>query len=326
MGDLVIATPFLRAACEKFSVTLVCKPAWKDLQSRFWPEVRVVPFLAPWTAFKGKYQLHRWPWRDFLRLRREIGRGQFDIGLSMHAGGDPRDHFLLALARTKERLGFPRLGSEIFLTKPQERPDPSAHRYEYWRVLGHALGIDLPASRDISFPVSALHGNEILIHSGAKQPVRVWPLERYRSLAARLRGKNYSVQIACNPDQLQWWRQAGEENVVVPQTIIELLAVVDRAAAFIGNDSGPGHLAALAGVPTFTFFGPQLPEWFAPLHPDAAWIEGKSCPYKPCSDYCFFMSPHCLQTITETEVWPQVEQFVARCFAKKNYRQNLLQS
>ena len=318
MGDLVIATPFLRAASRKFSVTLVCKPAWKDLQSRFWPDVRVVPFLAPWTAFTGKYRLHKWPWRDFLRLRREIGCGQFDAGLSMHAGGDPRDHFLLALARAKERLGFPRLGSEIFLTRPLQRPDPAAHRFEYWRVLGQALGIELPPREEISLSTRVSNGDEILIHSGAKQSVRVWPLEHYRSLTTRLRQKNYRVQIACNPDQQQWWRQAGEKNVVVPQTITELLAAIDRAAVFIGNDSGPGHLAAMAGVPTFTLFGPQLPEWFAPLHPGAEWIEGKPCPYKPCSDYCFFSAPHCLQTVTEPEVWLRVEKFVARVFSARN--------
>ena len=316
MGDLVIATPFLRAACEKFSVTLVCKPAWQDLQARFWPAVRVVPFHAPWTAFTGKYRLHQWPWRDCLRLRREIGYGRFNVGLS--ARWDPRDHFLLALAGAKERLGFPRLGSQMFLTRPLLRPDPAAHRFEYWRVLSQALGIALPPREKILLSSPISHGNEILIHSGAKQSVRVWPLEHYRQLTARLRQKNYPVQVACDPDQRDWWLNAGENNVRVPQTIIELLATVDRAAVFIGNDSGPGHLAALAGVPTFTLFGPQLPEWFAPLHRDAEWIEGKPCPYKPCSDYCFFSSPHCLQTITEPEVWLRVETFVARAFSTRS--------
>jgi ADP-heptose:LPS heptosyltransferase len=53
----------------------------------------------------------------------------------------------------------------------------------------------------------------------------------------------------------------------------ELFALFDRAGLFIGNDSGPGHLAALVGVPVLTLFGPQLPEWFAPLHPQAEWLE-----------------------------------------------------
>jgi len=49
-------------------------------------------------------------------------------------------------------------------------------------------------------------------------------------------------------------------------------------------------------VPTFTIFGPQLPSCFTPLHPQAEWIEGKPCPYKPCYDYCQFAAPHCLWT------------------------------
>src|SRR5436309_3136442 len=55
LGDLVIATPFLRAAAEEFDVTLVAKPFARDLQARFWPQVNVLTFVAPWTAFKGKY-------------------------------------------------------------------------------------------------------------------------------------------------------------------------------------------------------------------------------------------------------------------------------
>lgn len=314
MGDLVIATPFLRAASERYDVTLVCRPAWQDLSVRFWPQVRVIPFLAPWTAFTGKYQLHKWPWREFFRLGRELRASKFDVGLS--ARWDPRDHLLLHLAGARERLGFPRLTSKIFLTRPLARPEPAEHRYEYWRALGRALDMDLPRRENLMPEIHTLGRTEVLLHSGAKQSVRVWPLERYRSLTARLRQKNYRVQIACDPDQRGWWLAAGEKNVAVPQTTSALLALLDHATAFIGNDSGPGHLAALAGVATFTIFGPQLPEWFAPLHPHAEWMEGKPCPYKPCSDYCFFPSPHCLQTVTEAEVWRRVEPFVAREFAR----------
>jgi ADP-heptose:LPS heptosyltransferase len=310
LGDLVIATPFLRAASEKFAVTLVAKPAWMDLQVRFWPGVTVVPFLAPWTAFKHKYRLHTWPWREVFRLRRQIGRGQFDVGLS--ARWDPRDHILLALAHAQQRLGFPRMGSGVFLNRTLDRPDPEAHRFENWRVLGQALGLELPSRDRISIPAVHPEREEILIHTGAGQPVRVWPLERYRALAARLREKKYRVQVACDPDQRDWWLKAGEQNLAMPRTVLELLALVDRAGVFIGNDSGPGHLAAMAGVPTFTIFGPQLPEWFAPLHLDSECIEGKPCPYKPCSDYCMFKAPFCIQNVTEEELWSEVSKFIAR--------------
>src|SRR5690349_5022591 len=101
LGDLAIAVPFLEAACQRFAVTLLAKPYARDLAARFWPEVRVVPFVAPWTAFRGKYRVLSWPWKELvglLRLRRE----HFDIGLS--ARWDPRDHVLLRLLGARRRL------------------------------------------------------------------------------------------------------------------------------------------------------------------------------------------------------------------------------
>ena len=63
VGDLAIATPFLRQANEQFDVTLLAKPFARDMQARFWPALEVVPFNAPWTAFNRKYDLLSWPWR-----------------------------------------------------------------------------------------------------------------------------------------------------------------------------------------------------------------------------------------------------------------------
>jgi heptosyltransferase-2 len=308
LGDLAIATPFLCAASERFDVTLLAKPYALDLQRRLWPGVRVITFVAPWTAFKNKYQLWQWPWREITRLRNQLAAEYFDFGLS--ARWDPRDHLLLTLFGAKSRLGFPRLRSRTFLTRAIPRPDPAEHRYESWRAIARALDFELPARKKIFIP-SAPSRETILIHTGAGQPVRVWPLERFQNLAARLRQKKIPVQIACDPDQRSWWLRVGETGVATPDTVAELIVLTDRAGAFIGNDSGPGHLAAFCGVPTFTLFGAQLPEWFAPLHPASEWIEGKACPYRSCSDYCRFPTPFCLWNITEDEVWARVEKFAA---------------
>ena len=309
LGDLVIATPFLREAANHFDITLLAKPFALDLQPRFWPGLKVVAFTAPWTAFKHKYQFWRWPLLETTRLRQRLSVEHFAFGLS--ARWDPRDHLLLKIFGANNRLGFPRLRSQVFLTQALTRPEPQAHRYESWRVIACALNIQLPPRDKISLP--AVQGRQtVLIHTGAGQLVRVWPLEHYQQLAAHLRQGKIQTQITCDPDQRAWWLRAGETNVATPSTVTELLALIDQAGAFIGNDSGPGHLAAFCGVPTFTIFGPQLPEWFAPLHPVAEWIEGKACPYKPCSDYCRFPAPHCLWKIREEEIWPRVEKFAAR--------------
>lgn len=313
LGDLVIATPFIRAAAEKFDVTVLAKPYAQNLQQRFWPNVNVVTFNAPWTAFRftDKYRLWAWPWGEIMRLRKRF-RHQFDFGLSAR-WGDPRDHFLLALFRVRTRLGFPRLGSQRFLTDPLERPAPTAHRYEYWRVLGTKLGLQLPPLEKAFTPQTKLKST-VLVHSGAGQAVRVWPLPRYKTLVDRLRASDYSVQIACDADQRNWWLANDEATVATPRNVSELLELIDRSGAFVGNDSGPGHLAALVGIPTFTIFGPQLPEWFRPMHPQSESIEGKPCPYKPCSDYCRFENPLCLHGLTSEEIEPRVDAFLLKHF------------
>ena len=124
MGDLAIATPFLQKACEHFDVTLVAKPYASDLQGRFLAAIKVIPFNAPWTAFDRKYHLLSWPWGGMILRWKNLYRERFDVALS--ARWDPRDHLLLWLTGAKTRLGFPRMGSQAFLThslvSPSRRP------------------------------------------------------------------------------------------------------------------------------------------------------------------------------------------------------------
>lgn len=308
VGDLVIATPFLQAASEVFDVTLLAKPHAQALGARFFPSVKVIEFVAPWTAFRHKYRLLHWPWREIFRLRALIAQGNFGFGLS--ARWDPRDHVLLRFLGIRRRIGFPRRGSGILLTDALTRPGPEAHRYEYWRKVAQVLNLDLPPREKIgiaSKPASDL----VVIHTGAGNEVRVWPLDRYRNLVAKLRREKYKVAVLCDVPQQAWWLSAGEKTVIAPQSIKELDTSLCLAGAFIGNDSGPGHLAALSGIPTFTLFGSAVPEWFAPLHPAAEWLI-KPCPYRPCWNYCRFPAPNCILDLDEEWVWSRVQQFLTK--------------
>ena len=308
LGDLTIATPFLQAAVERYQVTLLARPYAGELRPQFWPEVEVLPFTAPWTAFHHKYRLWNWPWPGILRLRQELEARHFDYGVS--ARWDPRDHLLLKMAGATERFGFSRWKSRRFLTRELARPEPSAHRYAYWQVAGAALGLKLPERAQL-FTKPEPRPATVLIHTGARLPLRVWPLERFQEIIKRLRATNVPVQLACDANQRAWWQSHGE-TPAVSHTVTELLELVASVGMFIGNDSGPGHLAAACGCPTLTLFGPQLHEWFLPLHPRSEAVEGHGCPFKPCSDYCRFSRAFCLEDVTVDEVWPRVEAFVRK--------------
>ena len=307
LGDLTIATPFLREATAHYEVHLLAKPFARPLQERFWPGIRIVPFNAPWTAFNGKYRWWSWPWKSLVQTMSRLRAEQFDTAVS--ARWDPRDHFLLYLTGACRRLGFPRLGSECLLTGRLPFPDPTRHRYEYWRIIGQELGLDMPHANAVQISPRP-YGRRVVVHTGAGQSVRVWPLERFAALVEKMRERHYQVQVISNPEQREWWLRYGETEVSTPDQINSLLEELSGAAVFIGNDSGPGHLAAALGIPTFTLFGPQIPAWFVPLHPSAHYIAGKPCPYKPCSDYCRFAVPGCLSNVTEAEVWRELEEFL----------------
>lgn len=307
LGDLALATEFLRAASRSFRVSLLAKAYAEDLRPFLWPKVTVIPFHAPWTAFRGKYQLWRWPLAGLVRSIRHLRRNAFTVGVS--ARPDPRDHALLWLAAARQRAGFPHPTSRPFLNRQVRPSAPRLHRYQAWRELGTSLGLEIPSLPDLPrYP--ATRDRIVCVHSGAAQPVRVWPLERMAEVVRYCRQHGWKVLLLCDPNQLDWWRSHGEPQAEAPASVAALARTLSRCGFFIGNDSGPGHLAAALGIPTFTIFGPQLPELFAPAHPDRVWIEGKPCPYKPCWDYCRFSQPRCLTDVSAAEVHSLLERFL----------------
>ena len=320
LGDLALASPFLVAASRQYQVSLLARRIAIEVGAYFWPDVTVYPFEAPWTAFDRKYELWHWPWTKIGQLVRDLRAQKFDVAVS--ARWDPRDHTLMALSGAKRRIGFPRLGSQVLLTHALERRSTLAHRFWHWRQLANALEFDIarcpvrlrPKERDL-----------IIIHTGARRATRIWPLERYAGLVRRLRDQQRDVSVLCDPDQRDFWLRQ-RESVTVSGPVEELITLVSGAAIFIGNDSGPGHIAALTGVPTFTIFGPQLPQLFAPIHPQSQWIEGAPCQFKPCYDSCHFSAPHCLLSVDEEAVWKKIDRFVANLLPLSRHSRGICQN
>ena len=94
-----------------------------------------------------------------------------------------------------------------------------------------------------------------------------WPGERFREVAAWLEEKRRAL--------VGWIGSAKEaslvENDPLPGknwfgrfSISELAAVMKRASLWLGNDSGPMHLAAAVGCPTVSLWGPTEPGKWAP--------------------------------------------------------------
>lgn len=288
VGDLALGVPFLRAAVAHAEVTVLAKPHAASVLRRFCPEAQHVGLDAPWTAFRGKYRLARWPWRELRAQVRALRAARFDLGVSVRP--DPRDHALLALAGVRRRFGYGRLGSDLLLTHALALPS-SPHRSAHWAALAGALGWEISAP-----PPPPRRGRRFVIDTGARLPNRRWPQERYREIARRLAAAGWEID----------WRDDQSGSL---EELMNALAGADR---FLGNDSGPGHLAATLGVPTFTLFGSCRPEEFSPAHPQAGWLPGRPCPHFPCRDYCRFDTPHCLHDQDVETVWRALSDWLKR--------------
>jgi hypothetical protein len=102
----------------------------------------------------------------------------------------------------------------------------------------------------------------VLVHPGAGSPVKRWPLEKYVDLVHRLNAeRSGNAKFVVGSDdfesmsrkQIETLRSAGA--LLLAKDGIELLDTLRSASAFIGNDSGPGHLAGLCGLPSVILFG-----------------------------------------------------------------------
>ena len=78
----------------------------------------------------------------------------------------------------------------------------------------------------------------------------------------------------------------------------ELAALCQRAVLFVGNDSGPAHLAAAAGTRCVVLYGPQEAALFGVRSNRAVALQGRSfC--TPCwQKVCPFDRVRCMEEIT----------------------------
>ncbi|MBI3401341.1 MAG: glycosyltransferase family 9 protein [Acidobacteria bacterium] len=89
-------------------------------------------------------------------------------------------------------------------------------------------------------------------------------------------------------------------------SLAELRALLDRAALYIGGDSGPLHIAATTRVPIVGLFGPTLPERSAPWRDErlaCASVDAGPLPCRPCNQrVCEPGDFRCLTRITPDQV------------------------
>lgn len=93
-----------------------------------------------------------------------------------------------------------------------------------------------------------------------------------------------------------------------------LAGVLERCDLFIGNDSGPMHIAAALGVRTIGIFGPSSPERFGPYGERCLAIRSEiDCP--PCmSERCPLRPEGCVNEVRVEEVFRAAHDLLTRSY------------
>jgi len=109
-----------------------------------------------------------------------------------------------------------------------------------------------------------------VLHPSAGEARRMWPVERFAEVAQRLAEKHDIgiVWLGSRADRpLVAKAQAmltGPSAAFLGRSLDGVAALLERAVLFVGNDSGPMHLAGAVGTSLVGIFGPGDPERLLP--------------------------------------------------------------
>ena len=108
----------------------------------------------------------------------------------------------------------------------------------------------------------------ILLHPGSGGAHKRWPLESFHELAQHLASDGLCCAMVCGPVEIETTHHLKHSQAVPlirHSSVPDLIALTAAADLFVGNDSGPAHVAAAVGTPTITLFGPTNPAIWQPL-------------------------------------------------------------
>lgn len=143
-----------------------------------------------------------------------------------------------------------------------------------------------------------------------------WMPERFAAVAEVLIERGFQiVQTGAPTDeqraQMQAVQKATKQKLasLSSLTIGELVAVIAGAKLFVGNDSGPAHIAAAVKTPLVVMFGPASSVRWSPWRAPSELVQNPfAC--NPCAMYkCeAFDEPECIRSISVAQVMAAIEK------------------
>jgi heptosyltransferase III len=247
MGDCVLTTPAL-ALLKRARADLKIGVA---VEERFGAVFEGSPvadhLLAPtWQAVRG--------WKPAMCV-------------NLHGGS--RSQWMTALSGARWRAGFAHhsftFAYNIKIPRAQRilGVNRTVHTAEHLASAFFALGVPIQQvpRAQLAGAESPVAGRYAVLHPFASASDKQWPAERFCEVARYLQLWNiHPVILAAPADDPAPFRA----HQVIQGNLSNAKAVLSKATVFIGNDSGPAHIAAAFAVPSVVFFSSSNPAIWGP--------------------------------------------------------------
>jgi|Deesub1362A_J573_1020465.scaffolds.fasta_scaffold00140_63 ADP-heptose:LPS heptosyltransferase len=202
-----------------------------------------------------------------------IGSEQENLELKSNLEGIVKGRLRLLSGRPPE--GMPIHAARFLVEQiPELNPGDGAPLEEGFRPL-----------QEIEGPLR--EGPRILIHPGSGSPKKNWPASRFARLMEALQKEGYKrIGIVQGPQDAEpvrdLFRKGAQGEILLCEDLLHLLRILKGGALYIGNDSGPTHLAAALGVPTLAIFGPSDPLQWSPMGSAVTVLYNAKAACAPC--------------------------------------------
>lgn len=324
IGDVVMISPAMRAIRAHFREARIA------ILAKSWvlETLSGDPFYDEMIEYDDGGR-HRGAWGR-LRLAALLRPRRFDLAILFQKAFDAAA--LACLAGARRRVGYATDRRSWLLTDALPLPPPGTHHAEAFLGIARALGCPIADARPVFHlreedrrEAAALldragllrHAPLVALHAGASKEPRAWHPDRFGLLGRRLVERHAAriVLLGSASERGLMDRIAATlpQGAFLPEADLSLKttgAILERCGLFVGNDSGPMHIAAALGVPTVAIFGPGTPARTAPVAALAPVLAiSKDYPCSPCRQDFFRECPpspagrpFCLEEISVEEV------------------------
>ena len=316
IGNAVVSFPAVRAARKELPeayLALLCDPKtyelWKDC-----------PWLDRVLVYDQKGKHKAGP--GYLRMIHEQRKLKFTH--SVHFRRFIRSELIGFLSGARVRIGFDPEEFSLLTRKIPYCHDE--HLVSQNLKLARELGIKGEDERLEYWPKEPSERVKKLMEESGKPLVAMHPFARsekirrwrgFADLAERLKQAGSSIVLIGRGEEEPEFRLEfkGRDRLVIPAfdlSVPELASLIKAADFFVGQDSGPLHLAAALGTPAVCIYGPRqglsdnLKRWQPRSGKFRAVLPHRDCGvcnYYPCAEEKIIK---CLEEITAAEVMEKI--------------------